>query len=172
MKLFVASQTCVSEEHCKTCRNLEGGRRLREGWAKHFAMPEGGVDFECPTERGAKPWGYVPAPKPPRPKVDRKPGTKPVADDNWGPRLWGLLHGRYRLWTGAEAERAWLAYFRMMVPCGQCRADWDKLVKDHPPDLSSPENYWLWTVKLHNLVSQRLGKPQLSVEDARRIWPM
>ena len=32
------------------------------------------------------------------------------------------------------------------------------------------QRYFEWTVAQHNLVNARLGKPQLSVADAHRIW--
>lgn len=63
MKLFVLTNTCTSNLHCHTCRNKEDGRNWRTLQAKIWEMPPGAPDFECPKERGAKPWGYnkVPA---------------------------------------------------------------------------------------------------------------
>ena len=48
MKDFVKTAHCQTRVHCRTCRDLEGGRRWRESLRKHFRLPGGKVDFECP----------------------------------------------------------------------------------------------------------------------------
>jgi hypothetical protein len=48
------TEACQSGAHCATCRDLHGGRALREQWGQVFTMPAGGVDFECPL---GKAWG-------------------------------------------------------------------------------------------------------------------
>ena len=54
MKNFTDNLTCRSRVNCRTCRDREGGRATREGWARYFAMPVGCVDFACPE---GIPWG-------------------------------------------------------------------------------------------------------------------
>jgi hypothetical protein len=39
-----------------------------------------------------------------------------------------------------------------------------------PPDFTSPEAFFAWGVALHNAVNRKLGKPELTIEEARRIW--
>jgi hypothetical protein len=39
-----------------------------------------------------------------------------------------------------------------------------------PPDYSSHEAWFAWGVKAHNEVNQRLGKPIVSLEEAKHIW--
>lgn len=53
------------------------------------------------------------------------------------------------------------------LPCGECRRDWLAMLAAHPPDLSSPDAYFASIVGYHNAVNAKLGKPQMSVEDAR-----
>lgn len=62
MQLFILTAHCTTEVNCGTCRNRDGGRKTREWWATRYELP-GGIDFECPAERGAKPWGFQPPSK-------------------------------------------------------------------------------------------------------------
>jgi hypothetical protein len=71
----------------------------------------------------------------------------------------GLLLEPYRL-------DAWST----RVPCGDCKRHWDEWRKANPADLSSPAAYFAWTVAAHNAVNRRLGKPEMSVDDARTLY--
>jgi len=57
---------CTGGEHCRPCRDLEGGRPWRRKIAAAFAVPGGEVDWECPYGRpwGAAGQGPIPAPSP------------------------------------------------------------------------------------------------------------
>jgi hypothetical protein len=39
-----------------------------------------------------------------------------------------------------------------------------------PPDFSSPEAFFAWGVRLHNAVNAKLGKPEITIEEALSIW--
>jgi hypothetical protein len=39
-----------------------------------------------------------------------------------------------------------------------------------PPDFSSPEAFFAWGVALHNAVNAKLGKPEITIEEAYLIW--
>jgi len=46
---FIDSPTCRDRRHCRTCRDLVGGRYLRRAWRKVYEMPnDDAVDFDCP----------------------------------------------------------------------------------------------------------------------------
>jgi hypothetical protein len=51
-----------------------------------------------------------------------------------------------------------------------CRANYDQYKAANPPDFSSPNAYWLWGVHLHNWVNRKLGKTELTIEEALAIW--
>lgn len=92
----------------------------------------------------------------------------PDADRNHRTRaMWAELHARAFNAADLSSEREWLEKFAQRVPCGECRRHWRELVKLHPPDLSSPDAYFAWTVARHNDVSRRLGKPEWTVEQVR-----
>ena len=84
-----------------------------------------------------------------------------------GPKLWAELH-RHALAHSGGDDSAWLAAFeqRILGACW-CRREWKRDLEALPPDFA---RYFEWTVAQHNLVNARLGKPQLSVADAHRIW--
>lgn len=90
-----------------------------------------------------------------------------------GPKRWAELH----LWALALAERIdasaaakWLDGFRLRVPCGDCRGEFDLLVRATPPDFSSPTNLFRSTWEWHNGVNAKLGKPSMAEAIARAHW--
>ena len=52
----------------------------------------------------------------------------------------------------------------------KCRKDYIEYKSENPPDFSSPESLWLWGVALHNWVNRKLDKPEITIEEARKIW--
>jgi hypothetical protein len=61
MRLFVDSYACRSRAHCRTCRDLRGGRSWREGLAATYRLPGGAPDWTCP--HGVN-WGIARPPEP------------------------------------------------------------------------------------------------------------
>lgn len=100
-------------------------------------------------------------PEPPRPQSHEKQFMQ-----NLGPKLWKRLHLRALNFHGHE-DFDWLAEFSSGIPCSVCRGAWLGLVFKNPPDF---ENFFEWTVKLHNLVNVKLGKPEVSFEEARSLY--
>jgi hypothetical protein len=52
-------------------------------------------------------------------------------------------------------------------PCKRFYADWKA---ENAPDFSSPEAFFAWGVRLHNAVNDKLGKPQITIDEAYSIW--
>jgi len=52
----------------------------------------------------------------------------------------------------------------------KCRKDYLAYKAENPPDFSSEESLWLWGVALHNWVNRKLGKPELTIDQAKAIW--
>lgn len=79
---------------------------------------------------------------------------------------WIALH------NGSIVDAAGLAEWEKTIPqyeCG-CRAFYAKYKADNPPDFSTPEAFFAWGVALHNAVNRKLGKPELTIEEALSIW--
>jgi len=45
---FIDTFHCRIHAHCRTCRDLEGGRLWRKAVAEQFAVLGGATDFDCP----------------------------------------------------------------------------------------------------------------------------
>lgn len=85
--------------------------------------------------------------------------------------LWAELHRRAIDYAGDEAaEQQWLIDFARRVPCGECRQHWQGIVTQPPPNLSSGDAYFAWTVATHNLINRRLDKPEMPLAEARAIY--
>lgn len=52
----------------------------------------------------------------------------------------------------------------------KCRKDYMAYKAENPPDFSSPEALWLWGFNLHNWVNRKLGRFEITIEEARKIW--
>lgn len=77
--------------------------------------------------------------------------------------LWTELH------TKQDATPEWLEAWLNRVPnygCG-CRKKAKELIAENPPDFA---RFFEWTVELHNLVNEQLGKPAVTPDEARAIW--
>lgn len=79
---------------------------------------------------------------------------------------WKDLH------SGIVCDQPSLESWELRIPaygCA-CRKDYMLYKASTPPDFTSAESLWLWGVNLHNHVNRKLGKPELTVEEARLQW--
>lgn len=84
--------------------------------------------------------------------------------------LWQELHLRALSRDPQHDEIIWLASWIACLPCGSCRQSFFAITSKIPPDISSTDAYFAWTVAAHNAVSAALGKSQLSVDEAKSHW--
>jgi hypothetical protein len=102
--------------------------------------------------------------------VKRKPEESGRAA--WGPAKWEELH-RWAMRVdllGKPDPPYTLEVFSHSLPCGDCTRHWLKLLEEMPPDFSSNDALFDWTVRAHNAVNRRLAKPEMSVDEARAKW--
>lgn len=52
----------------------------------------------------------------------------------------------------------------------QCKAFYLEIKDADPPDFSSPMAFFHWTVRIHNAVNRKLGKPELTLGQALTLW--
>lgn len=83
-------------------------------------------------------------------------------------KLWEKLHS-YQ-YDNPKNTEFWFKDWSSQIPCGTCKAHWQDLILKFPPDYSSAENFFKWTVEAHNKVNERLGKSIVSIEEAKKIW--
>jgi hypothetical protein len=82
------------------------------------------------------------------------------------PNPWILLH------DGSIKTIEQLTKWELLIPqygcsCKRFYAEWKAA---NPPDFSSPEAFFAWGVALHNAVNSKLGKPEITIEEAYKIW--
>lgn len=136
--------------HWRACGIVGGGCCGLELYGPRVSF--GTCAMVCPHGRAA---GATPPPGPPDPA-----GGIEAA----GRRLWAELH-RAALAGTLTAE--WLRTFTARVPCGECKRHWREILSAIP---FRPADQFAWSVSVHAAVSRRLGKDEVSIEDARRIW--
>ena len=95
-------------------------------------------------------------------------------------RLWRAIH-RFPFsedWSCSKRCQKW-AELQESIPsvgCG-CKRHWEQIVKDHPPTFRSRDAFFAWSVKIHNLINAKLGKPEIGIEAAMEAhsvhpdWP-
>ncbi|BGO92806.1 hypothetical protein NBRC10512_007925 [Rhodotorula toruloides] len=83
-----------------------------------------------------------------------------------GRASWKLLHTMAARFPEKPTEnerdtfKSFLYLFSRLYPCGECAAEFQQLLKKHPPQTSSRGSASLYLCHLHNLVNLRLGKPE------------
>ncbi len=77
----------------------------------------------------------------------------------WGPRKWRELHRGFR-------SEAWVEKWIASLPCAECRAHAAGIISDMPPDFTNADAFFAWSVRLHNAVNVRLGKPEMPLSSA------
>jgi hypothetical protein len=134
-----------------------------------------GRDIIDHATAGDCPKGYFAEPEkmPPRAAVTPPPlppELAAIANRSYH-ELWADIHSRPKAMRDPAEE---MKYLRESVaarlPCGECKTEWLAALKRTPPDLSSPEAYFAWTVARHNEVNVRKGKPVVSLDEARCLY--
>lgn len=87
-----------------------------------------------------------------------------------GARFWAELHlfalrneGKPRL------LHQWFLEWAGDLPFEDCpcKDHFNQWVCENPPDFLA---FFPWTIRLHNAVNERIGKPQIEVDAARKLW--
>jgi hypothetical protein len=91
-----------------------------------------------------------------------------VPPEIWGPNLWGTLH---LVCIAGTITPEFVQEFTKVIPCPMCAGHFADISKENPlPESSDPFVLFEWSVYLHNLVNERIGKPIFTVEQALERW--
>lgn len=96
----------------------------------------------------------------------------------WGPHLWSSLHYIALGYPDSPSPVDKYNYqnfyesLHTILPCEECATHYKALVQEMKitPHLNDKYDLFKWTVNVHNAVNQRLGKPQMSYNDALRLY--
>lgn len=83
---------------------------------------------------------------------------------NYYRNLWQELHTH----QVNENSLSWFENWLVRVPCGSCRSDFKKILKDNPPRFD--DSFFEWTVEVHNSVNEKLGKEHFGLEKAKNKY--
>ena len=98
--------------------------------------------------------------------------------EKWGPFIWYLIHIITFYIPNDEFfiinKKIYLSFFRALnsiIPCPICRSHLNKMIKTNNLDkCNSKEDIINWTIKIHNLVNQRLKKKQINKEKSNELY--
>ncbi len=138
------------------CRCLVSGKDVQIHQAER-QCPEGYFDGQTPLVQVS-------------PRSESREVARKAVMSAVGPKLWQELH-EYAVGVKDTKEiAAWLDGFAKRLPCGECRKEWKRIVADVPPITLTPYLFFLWTVRVHNRVNEKLGKPEMSEVDAISLY--
>lgn len=90
-----------------------------------------------------------------------------------GMRLWKELHAHALAYplspseVEVVAERRWLLDWEGRIPnfsCN-CKSNFELITRVIPPVFTGRKDYYLWTVRVHNAVNQKLGKAEWMIPE-------
>ncbi len=93
-----------------------------------------------------------------------------ISTKDWGNPAWRLLHYLSFCFPDEptvqdrENYQQFIHSFQRVIPCGSCRKHFKHLLKEHPVDVRSRDQFIQWAIRIHNLVNQRLKKPIMTEE--------
>lgn len=94
----------------------------------------------------------------------------------WGPHVWAAIHlialGSPEKFDSASASgyKVFIQNLPYVIPCNTCREHFLEYLTKSPPAFTGRAEFFEWTVKFHNAVNVRLGKPVVELETARKKW--
>jgi hypothetical protein len=105
------------------------------------------------------------------PAIKSQPKPQPQATPlAAGPRAWHALHSYHQEgeWNPAKAQAFYLQWLKTIPSYGcSCASEWTAITKLHPPVFDSKEAFFVWGAERHNDVNRKLGKPEITIEQAR-----
>ena len=88
-----------------------------------------------------------------------------------GAAIWRRLHVMALGWDGRQDSLSTTVTLATnAIPCGSCKAHWLEIIRQKPPICTTADEFFALTVDWHNAVNERIGKPVLSVDDARKLY--
>ena len=92
----------------------------------------------------------------------------------WGPSAWNFIHYTALAYPDNPSEEDKENYknfyysLRNTLPCPKCSNNYIKNIQELPIDnsLNSKEDLFRWTVDIHNMVNNELGKENMNYEQA------
>lgn len=99
-----------------------------------------------------------------------------ITKRTWGPIIWNVIHTFAYLTDSSppspntkNSYKCIVTSLQWLLPCEECKEHIrNNLAKIHIDDPKYKNNFWAWSVDLHNYVNQFLKKPTISYEEAKQ----
>jgi len=88
-----------------------------------------------------------------------------------GPHIWRELHTLALQWSGDKEDlRQIIIRITNSIPCGSCKSHWVDMITRKPPIVETAEALFALSVEWHNEVNVRIGKPEMPLEEALKLY--
>lgn len=90
-----------------------------------------------------------------------------------GPTIWAGLHllclsAPHELDSETHSQFvSYISSLKSLIPCKDCRTHFSQILLSNPVPIS---DIFTWSVNIHNIVNESLGKPILDCLKARKFW--
>lgn len=95
----------------------------------------------------------------------------------WGPIAWYKFHEKAIKYPNnpceCDANKILCFYhkkFLQFIGCKTCENDYEKIIQIYPVKYGSRIEVFNWTVDVHNIINQKLGKTQIGYAEAYILW--
>lgn len=95
----------------------------------------------------------------------------------WGKPMWSTIHlvalGYPEYEPSADIVVKYHQFFISLgyvIPCDECRTHYNSMLADMPPVLENRDTLFKWTIDIHNMVNERLGKDKVTYEEGYNMW--
>lgn len=87
----------------------------------------------------------------------------------WGPQVWFFLHNLPE--NVSPPSKIGSCVRHLVLPCPVCQNFLDQYKVSNPPEvIQSRADAHEYINTLHNKVNKKLGKPEINIEDCKKIW--
>jgi hypothetical protein len=97
----------------------------------------------------------------------------------WGKHVWYSIHFvalQYPINPSEQDKKLYFEFYKTLgkvLPCAVCRNHFKVIWNQYPlttDRLASRSALFAWTVEVHNLVNEDLGKPRMNLAQAERLY--
>jgi hypothetical protein len=89
-----------------------------------------------------------------------------------GSGIWYIIHKEAIICQDKKSYINFIHRLKNSFPCEACKKHFTEYIEKNPIEqyLQVDKGLFIWTWKFHNSVNRRLGKPEMSYEDAEKMY--
>lgn len=101
-----------------------------------------------------------------------------ITPEVWGGSVWRTMHVvalGFPFNASEDVKKQYAAFynsFKTTLPCIICRQGYVSIIEAHPVEnaLGNPEDLFNWTVMVHNMVNEKLGKLPVTPDYVKSVY--